>query len=126
MKLMQLKDVAYSDRIRRAPEYLALAQQATAYLDQLLRDSAPRVPGKWSAPRVSAEWDSIDEGGGRSIILLRIWDHDGEGRARFTPDELKTPAIRDHRLWRVYDDLLRQGIDKHLQGVLEDGGDAGL
>jgi hypothetical protein len=121
MTLKKLNNVTYSEGIQQVPEYLRLAEQATAYLDDLLQDSAPRIPGKWPTRRVLAEWDRLEEGAGRSVLTLHIWDDHAEGRARFTPDELRTLPIRDHRLWRVWDDLLREDIEKRLHALLEDG-----
>lgn len=48
----------------------------------------------------------------------------GEGRSRFTAEEMKTPFFREHYLSRAWDALLRENIEKRLQRLMEDGDDA--
>ncbi len=125
MQLKKLKNVTYSKGLQQVPEDLALAEQATAHLDEIVNASAPRIPGPLSAPRVLAEWDRGTDEAGRSVLTLHIWDDNAEARARFTPEEMRTPLVMDFRLSRVWDDLLREDIEKRLQALMEDGDDAG-
>lgn len=124
MSANKIDRVTYSERIQKCPEYLALTKDATVYLDELLQSCKPRIPGKWPVRRVSAEWDLGTDDRGRNVLTLHIWDEDAQARGQFTPDELKMPPIRDHRLWRIWDDLLREDIEKRLVALMEDGNNA--
>ena len=99
-----MKEVAYGYRLRQARELLALTQQRTQQLDEVLGELAPDV---------SAEWDRNEDGQGRPIVTLRLGDFAGSVTTVFEPKELESPEhvrIRVNRLWR---DLLR--VRTHFQ-----------
>lgn len=92
-----MKDVIYLPGIRRDPEVFLLAEQATGRLEEMLKDFAPIV---------SAEWDMVEERG-PAEVSLRIWEDTGSVTGRFQSRELRDPERIDHRLGKLWSDLLR-------------------
>jgi hypothetical protein len=98
----------YSEKARQWGEGLALLQQATARLEEILGPSADLV---------SAEWDRIEDERGRPLYTLAIRDFTGRVEARFAPEELAHPVHVRARLYRLWGDLLQLRADEQHRKV---------
>ncbi len=104
--------VIYHDGIKRAPELLTLAEQATESLEVLTGRSASSA---------TAAWDTIVEGT-RSVVTLQLQDFAGQVATAFEPWELSDPNRMSMRLNRLWGDLLEVRSHKQLEELLRSEG----
>ena len=100
--------VTYSERSKHAVDRLALLQQATKQLDE--------VVGRHSSS-VHAEWDRTEDDKGRPLYFLRIVDGTDSAEASFAPDELKPSYYLQIRLHRLWGELLQVRNERQLQAL---------
>ena len=84
-----MKEVLYGYRLRQSRELLALAQERTQELEEILKQFAPEV---------SAEWDRNEDAQGRPIVTLRLEDFSGSVTTVFELRELEVPKDMAHAL----------------------------
>ncbi len=111
-----MENLTYADNLKQSGNLLALAERASALLEEVLGASASLA---------SAEWDCAADDRGRAVVTLRLWDSTGEARTRFTPKELTDPnrlRVRFHRLWG---DILQIRSHKQLQELTDTRGSTG-
>ena len=107
-----MKSVTYGKGVRENPEYLTLAEEATARLDKIMGRSAPNV---------SAEWERVEDGPAGNLIALRIWDAQDEARMLFVPDQMndrKYPRYLQFQLGGLWDDILKARNHRQLDKLL--------
>ena len=100
--------VTITDRVKHIPEGFGLVQHATERLEEVLGQSTGLV---------SAEWDRSEDEKGRTLYTLRLNDFTGEVVARFAPDELRSSAQTDFRIYRLWGDLLQARNQKQLESL---------
>src|SRR5438552_3583100 len=98
-----MKEVIYGYGIRQARDLLALAQQRTAQLEEVLGPSSSLV---------SAEWDRGEDAGGQAVVTLRLSDFSGSATTVFEPKELESISHMRLRFYRLWSDLLQVRNDK--------------
>jgi len=111
--LSSLKEVTLEHGIRRFPDSVYHARQATIRLEEVVRRFASEI---------SAEWDQTSDRSGHPVIILRLSDSWGAVTATFSPDELKDPSLFRPRFTSMWSDLLavrserlRQKLDEPTQ-----------
>jgi hypothetical protein len=104
-----VKEVTYRQGLREMPRLLALAQQATETLDEILGAHASLV---------TAEWDSGRNGRGDDVLILTLSDWIGSAIGIFEPREWQDPIHLRLGLRQVWADLLRKRTHKQLQELL--------
>jgi hypothetical protein len=104
-----MKEVIYKDGIRRKPKLLALAEQATETLEDILGHNAPDI---------SAEWDSTRNARGEDVLTLRLADWAGSATGVFEPEEWEHSNLLKSGLRLLWDDVLRIRNHKQLQDLL--------
>lgn len=101
-------NVTYTDKAKQEHEGFERLQDATTRLEGVL--------GK-SIDRVKAEWDRAEDEKGHSRYQLRISDNSGVAAASFDPHELIPSFHLQYRLHRLWDELLKLRIEKHLNAL---------
>ena len=93
-------DPAFQNR----PDLKSKIHQATELLDGQMGPSASRS---------TAEWILTQDFQSRDVIELRVSDWTGTVGYRFAPDELEDAEHMEHRLHRLWGDLLM--VRSHVQ-----------
>ena len=101
-------NVTYNERAKHAVDRLALLQQATKQLEE--------VVGRHSVS-VNAEWDRTEDENGRPLYILRIVDGTDSAETAFAPDELKPSYHLQIRLYRLWGELLQARNERQLQAL---------
>ncbi len=102
--------VAYSPKARQRGDDLALLEQATNCLQEVVEPAAEQA---W------AEWDSAEDERGRHVYTLTLHDETREVRGRFSPSELGIPSYVRAALHRLWGGILKLRSDEQHQKVLE-------
>jgi Protein of unknown function (DUF1488) len=92
-----LKDVTFSKSVRESPEYHRVLQ-ATAFLEDVLGQSAPLV---------TAAWDRKAGSNGHSVYSLTLRDFTGTATREFSADILAWPQLIEIGLYGLWGDLLQ-------------------
>lgn len=92
-------DVQYSTELQQSAKELALVEQASAVLSDVL--------GPHSSQHVKAEWNRMQDQQGRMLYNLTIQDSVGKVSTDFAPDELVNPLHIRYRMYRLWGDLLQ-------------------
>jgi hypothetical protein len=95
-------NVTYSARAKQWGEGLALLQQATKRLGEVLGPAA-----QW----VLVTWDRTQDSAGNILFTLKLSDWETSVTADFTPEELQSPYIMRLRLYRLWGDALQHHSD---------------
>ncbi len=105
-------NVSYDEQIRRSPELLSLAEQATPQLEAVVGPSHAEAQAEWG----------YEEEAGHKWATLQIRDAPEEVRTRLAPEELReTSRVRKRLRW-LWGDLLQARLNRLVQGLLEDVG----
>ena len=116
--------VEIADEIVKQPKLLEAVNQATAYLDQRIKQA--EVLG---LDHLSLEWHFQPEDKGWLVATLRVWDKiGGESAARLIPrKDLDDPVSRETWVLRVWQGFLsvlsRRNDVKFRQAILESEGE---
>jgi hypothetical protein len=100
----------YSEMTKQTDRELALVEQATACLEQILASSAFK-------DQVRADWDRGKDGKGRTLYTLRLSAWGESVSASFTPRELRDRREMRWCLRKLWDDLLRLKIEQSLKNL---------
>jgi hypothetical protein len=99
-------EVTSSDKARQLGEGLALLQQATPHLEEIL--------GRLATP-VRAEWDRSEDEKGQPLYALRISDGTDVATRKFDLDDLRSRHEVRFGLYRFWDDILAARLDRSLR-----------
>jgi len=99
----------YSTKAQRGGD-LALLEQATSCLKDVLGTSADRI---------EVEWDQTQDDRGRSVYTLTLSDSKRRVEAQFSREELNFASYMRARLYRLWGDLLQLISDEAHRKVLE-------
>jgi hypothetical protein len=94
-----IMDLQYSPEARQSPEGLALLEQASALLADIL--------GPQSSQLEKADWQRWQDQKGRTVYRLTVRDDTGQVSTDFTLDELQNPLHMRFRMYRLWGDLLQ-------------------
>lgn len=92
-------DIQYSTELQQSAEDLALVEQASAVLKDVL--------GPQSSRHVKAVWNRTQDQKGRMLYNLTIQDSVCEVSTDVAPDELVNPLHIRYRMYRLWGDLLQ-------------------
>jgi hypothetical protein len=102
--------VIYSPKIRQEEGNLALLEQATSRLKEILGPTADLA---------EIEWDRTEDDRGRPFYTLTLRDLRDQAQADFSLEELKSAPYMRVRLYRLWGDLLQLRSDEQHRKVLE-------
>ena len=118
--------IIYHDRLKQSGDLLALAQQATPIIEEILASS--KMYEDYLRPtvgQVEVGWDRSEDERGHPQISVTLRDRLGEVSERFTPEELATPRDLRGRLSWLWDDLLKVRSDRMLQQLFSSNDQGG-
>ncbi len=102
--------VTIDEAISRNRPLESWVQSANTILERMLG----RLVGE-----VTVDWNETEDEHGKPIVVVTLRDFSGSVFTRFTPGELTNPEFVKDRLGRIWRDLLRVGLKKHVQTLQE-------
>ena len=104
-----MKDILYGPALAKDRNLLALAQQRSEQLEDVVGSFAPSV---------TAEWDRALDAGAHPLVTLRLSDWSGSVTAVMEPKELESDKQMRGRFNFLWADLLGVRSQKHLERLL--------
>jgi hypothetical protein len=97
---------------RHGPPWGALVQRATDVIKKVIARSIDPINITWT-------WDWVDDRDAESPVRLKLSAETESVAEEFTPGELKDEFLMRGRILRLYDDLLKELLEKSLGAIHE-------